>query len=209
VKKPTARAISTALGYNQLLDGNSVELLDEQGERLIATLTKSASEAGGALKRRIQRKLPVLKKMIAFAKLVPSDWNDHDRWIGHRTLALTQEGKAIHSLNLDVDIGPLLQIQKLVDSVNFAKRKGFPREMTGAELELLNLMGDPHGFDAITTPMALRVKVPSLNFFDSDGYDANAIVRGKTVAQLLSAIEDRVREGSDLPGAKQLLEALE
>lgn len=209
VKKPTARAVSTALGYNQLLDGNSVELLDEKGERLIAVLTKSASQASGALKRRIERKLPVLKKMIAFAKLVPSNWRDHDRWIGHRTLALTQEGKAIHSLNLDVDIGPLLQIQKLVDSVNFAKRKGFPRQMTGAELELLNLMGDPRGFDAITTPTALLTKVPSWNFFDADGYDANAIVRGKTVAQLLSSIEDRVKEGSDLPGAKQLREALE
>jgi hypothetical protein len=207
-KNPTAKAVSTALGYNQLLDGNSVELLDEHGEQFVAILTNSASKRGGALRRRIERKLPALRKMIAFAKLVPKNWSDHDRWIGHRTLALTQEGKAIHALNLDLDIGPLLQIQKLVDSVNFGKRNGFSRQMTGAELELLNLMGDPRGFDAITTPPDLQAKVPTWNFFDAPGYEANAIVRGKTVAQLLSAIEDRVREGSDLPGAQELREAL-
>ena len=134
VKKPTARAVSTALGYNQLLDGNSVELLDEQGERFIATLTKSASKASGALKRRIDRKVPVLKKMISFAKLVPSNWDDHDRWIGHRTLALTQEGKAIHSLNLDVDVGPLLQIQKLVELCELCQAKRLPATNDGSRI---------------------------------------------------------------------------
>ena len=208
VKKPSARAVSTALGYNQLLDGNSVEFLDEQGDKFVASLTKSASDARGIVNQRIEKKLPIVKRMIQFARLVPSDWNDHDRWIGHRALALTPEGLAIHSLNLDVDAGPLLQIQKLVDSVNFAKQRGFPRPMTGSELELLNLMGDPSGYDAIANSQELREIIPATNFFDASGYNSNAIVRDKTIATLLAAIDSHVKEGSDLPGAKQLREAL-
>ena len=208
IKKPSARAVSTALGYNQLLDGNSVELLAEQGDKFIASLAKSASDAHGMVGQRIEKKLPIVKRMIQFARLVPNDWNDHDRWIGHRTLALTSEGLAIHSLNLDVDVGPLLQIQKLVDSVNFAKQRSFPRPMTGSELELLNLMGDPSGYDAIANSQELREMVPAANFIDANGYSSNAIVRDKTVATLLAEIDSRVKEGSDFPGAKQLREAL-
>src|SRR5262249_50814608 len=38
--KPNARAVSTALGYNQLLSTNSVELLAEHGEQFVAALRR-------------------------------------------------------------------------------------------------------------------------------------------------------------------------
>ena len=57
----------------------------------------------GDSKEALQRKIAVLKSMIAFSRSVPDTWNDHDR------LANTEKGLGIHALNLDVDIGPLLQ----------------------------------------------------------------------------------------------------
>ena len=66
--------------------------------------------------------------MIAFAHSVPDAWNEH------QTLAGTSKGLAIHALNLDVDIGPYLQTQKLMDSVVFARRKGIAETLTAAEL---------------------------------------------------------------------------
>src|SRR5262249_15541591 len=41
--KPGSRAISTALGYNQLLNTNSVELLAEQGDQFLKTLNAKAA----------------------------------------------------------------------------------------------------------------------------------------------------------------------
>ena len=59
--------------------------------------------------------------MIGVARSVPDAWNEH------QALAGTSKGLAIHALNLDVDIGPYLQTQKLMDSVVFARRKGFAK----------------------------------------------------------------------------------
>src|SRR5262249_19617431 len=42
--KPGARAISTALGYNQLLATNSVELMAEKGDQFIKTLSAKAAQ---------------------------------------------------------------------------------------------------------------------------------------------------------------------
>jgi hypothetical protein len=39
--KPDARAISTAVGYNQLLNTNSVDLLAEQGDNFVAALSST------------------------------------------------------------------------------------------------------------------------------------------------------------------------
>src|SRR5262249_56219438 len=105
-----------------------------------------AGGLGGAEKGGIEGKIAVLRKMIGVARSVPDAWNEH------QALAGTSKGLAIHALNLDVDIGPYLQTQKLVDSVVFARRKGFPETLTAAELEMMNLTGDGNGFDMITMP---------------------------------------------------------
>ncbi|MFX4485946.1 hypothetical protein ABTA87_20585, partial [Acinetobacter baumannii] len=62
------RAISTAIGYNQLLTTNSVELLAEQGHEFIRALTDKVARTSGPARQALEHKLAVLKKMVAQAK---------------------------------------------------------------------------------------------------------------------------------------------
>ena len=197
-----ARAISTALGYNQLLTTNSVEILAEDGERFVAALAATAAQLPDDEKQALERKLAIVRKMISFAKSVPDDWNEHE------ALAQTQKGLAIHALNLDVDFGPLLQTQKLLNSVIFARRKGFTATLTAAELEMMNLTGDGNGFDMVTMPQDLRDKVPTANFFQAHGYADNPVARRNNVVSALIAATNAVMDREMVkPGAKELAAA--
>src|SRR3954447_2783232 len=69
--RPGSRAISTAVGYNQLLTTNSVELMAEQGHEFVKELTARVATLSGAQRTAMERKLAVLKKMVAFTKTVP------------------------------------------------------------------------------------------------------------------------------------------
>ena len=111
----------------------------------------------------------------------------------------------IHAAVLDRDIGPLLQTQKLLDSVVFARTKGYTRPLTAAELELMNFTGDGNGFDMVTMPQELREQVPTSNFFQRGGYERNPIARRTgTVAALFTSIETKMDRASQSPGAKEL-----
>ncbi len=107
--RPDARAISTALGYNQLLSTNSVELLAEKGDHFLRTLQAKATAASGEARAALQHKVAVLRSMVAVSRSVPDSWSAHGR------LAGAPKGLAIHALNLDLDVGPLLQVQKLLE----------------------------------------------------------------------------------------------
>jgi hypothetical protein len=197
-----ALAITTALGYNQLLSTNSVELLAEQGKQFIETLKSRAAEAPPAKKAALEKKIAVLQKMVTFARSVRDDWNVHER------LGRTPKGLAIHALNLDIDVGPLLQTQKLMNSINFARQRGYSTTLTAAELEMMNLTGDGSGFDMISMPQPMRGRVPTSNFFTQSGYENNPVARkNNTVAALLSATEAVMDRESQLPGAKELAAA--
>ena len=199
---PNAPAITTALGYNQLLSTNSVELLAEQGRQFIETLKSRAAEASGVRKAALEKKIAVLQKMVTFARSVRDDWNVHER------LGRTPKGLGIHALNLDIDVGPLLQTQKLMNSINFAKTRGYSAALTAAELEMMNLTGDGSGFDMVTMPQAMRAKVPTSNFFTQLGYEHNPVARkNNTVAALLSATDAVMDREAQLPGAKDLVAA--
>ena len=199
--KPGAHAISTALGYNQLLSTNSVELLAEHGDQFLAVLRRKAEGSNGPQKTALDRKIVILQRMIAFARTVPDEWGAHDR------LARTPQGLGIHALNLDIDIGPLLQTQKLLNSVTFARQK-FNRPLTAAELEMMNLTGDGNGFDMVTMPDAIRDRVPTSNFFQQGGYERTPVAgKNNTVAKLL-ARTDAIMDGeAALQGAKDLAAA--
>ena len=69
--RPGSRAISTAIGYNQLLTTNSVELMAEQGHEFVKALTEKAAGLSGAPRKAMDHKLAVLKKMVAFTRTVP------------------------------------------------------------------------------------------------------------------------------------------
>ncbi|MGO9574935.1 MAG: hypothetical protein ACLPTQ_11470, partial [Terriglobales bacterium] len=147
--------------------------------------------------------LAIVRKMIDFARSVPDDWNQH------QVLANTSKGLGVHALNLDVDVGPYLQTQKLMDSVNFARRKGFSGTLTAAELEMMNLTGDGNGFDMIVMPLAWRDQVPTANFFQRHGYADNPVAqRNNVVGKLIAATDARMDQEINKPGAKELAAAL-
>jgi hypothetical protein len=194
-----ARAITTALGYNQLLATNSIEILAEDGTHFLGDL--QARDARLPIDRQwaLANKIEILRRMIAFARSVPDAWGQHEM------LANTEKGLAVHALNLDIDVGPLLQTQKLLDSVVFARRKGFARTLSAAELEMMNLTGDGSGFDMVTMPLSWRDKVPTANFFQPSGYADNPVAqRNNTVAKLIAATNARMDEESRKPGAEEL-----
>jgi hypothetical protein len=199
----TARAITTALGYNQLLATNTVEIVAESGNQFVKNLLARAATLPDREKAALERKIAILRKMIAFAKSVPDDWNQH------QALAGTAKGLGVHALNLDVDVGPLLQTQKLMDSVNFARRKGFSETLTAAELEMMNLTGDGNGFDMITMPRDWRDRVPTANFFLKSGYRDNPVAqRNNVVAKLIAATDAHMDVELKKSGAKELAAAL-
>ena len=117
--RPGARAISPALGYNQLLSTNSVGLLAEHGDQFVHALGQKAEGLTGDAKVAMERKIEALRRMVAFSRTVPNVWSEHDNLAKN-----TAGGLGIHAANLDRDIGPLLQTQKLLNSVLFARSKG-------------------------------------------------------------------------------------
>ena len=197
--RPGSRAISTAIGYNQLLTTNSVELLAEQGHEFIKELTARAANLSGAPRKTMDHKLAVLKKMVAFTRTVPDTWSEHEK------LANTPQGWAVHAMVLDIDVGPMLQTHKLLTSVIFARAKGYNRPLSAAELEMMNLTGDGTGLDMVTMPQAMREQVPTSNFFQRGGYERNPVaIRHNTVAKLLAVTDERMDFNSSKPGAKEL-----
>ncbi len=194
-----ARAITTALGYNQLLATNTVEIVAEDGNHFLGDLQARAAQLPSDQKWTLANKIDVMRRMIAFARSVPDAWGQHE------ILASTEKGLAVHALNLDLDVGPLLQTQKLLDSIVFARRKGFARTLSAAELEMMNLTGDGNGFDMVTMPPPWRDKVPTANFFQPSGYADNPVAqRNNVVAKLIAATNARMDEESKKPGAEEL-----
>jgi hypothetical protein len=200
--RPGARAISTAIGYNQLLTTNSVELIAEQGPLFIKVLTQRAAALAGPARQAMDTKIAVLRKMTALAQQVPDEWAEHEK-IGD-----TPQGWAMHAMVLDVDVGPMLQTHKLLTSVKFARQKGYDRPLTAAELEMMNLTGDSTGLDMVTMPLDMREQVPTANFFQRSGYERNPVAsRNNTVAKLLAVTDARMDANSNLPGARELAAA--
>jgi hypothetical protein len=198
------RAITTALGYNQLLATNSVEILAEKGDEFVKQVLSKFALASGAEHQSVDGKIDVLRRMVAFARSVPDAWGQHE------ILANTPKGLAVHALNLDLDVGPMLQTQKLLDSIVFARRKGFSRTLTAAELEMMNLTGDGNGFDMVTMPLAWRDQVPTANFFRPSGYADNPVAqRNNVVAKLIAATDARMDEEIKKPGARELASYLQ
>jgi hypothetical protein len=197
--KPDSRAISPAMGYNQLLATNSVSLLAGHGEDFVKALTQKASALPPEARAALTRKIEILRRMIAQSRTVPNRWAEHDK------LANTPQGYGMHAAVLDRDIGPLLQTQKLLNSVLFARTRGVKRALTGAELELMNFTGDGNGIDMVAMPQDLREIVPTSNFFQQRGYERNPIARRTgTVAKLVADMDSRMDRYAQNPGAKEM-----
>jgi len=197
--RPDAHAISTAVGYNQLLTTNTVELLAEKGEHFVHVLTEKARALGGAERKAMEHKIAALRRMVALCRSVPDDWNEHEK------IANTEQGWGVHAMVLDIDVGPLLQTHKLLTSVLFAREKGVTRTLTAAELEMMNLTGDGTGLDMVTMPQPLREQVPTANFFQRGGYERNPVaVRHNTVARLFAVMNARMDSAQGAAGAREM-----
>jgi hypothetical protein len=195
-------AISTAIGYNQLLTTNTVELIAEQGDELLKELKAKAASLSGPARAAMAHKISVLTKMVALATSIPDEWAQHEK------MGDTPQGWAMHAMVLDIDVGPMLQTHKLLTSVIFAREKGYKRPLTAAELEMMNLTGDGTGLDMVTMPQAMREQVPTSNFFVRLGYERNPVaVHNNTVAKLLAVTDSWMDSHSALAGAKELAAA--
>ena len=187
------RAISTALGYAQLLAANSIDELVRYGDGFIARLNMLAAAPAASDERRAElvAKAASLRAMLKVARGVPREWADHVR------LASTPAGTGIHAINLDADIGPWLQAVKLKGLKDLAEKNGRP-VLTGAEIELMNLAGPRTGLDMME-PVAQTASTG--NFFSASAYWRNGIVRDKTAAELLVALDARMNDNLGRAGA--------
>ena len=199
---PRARAINTALGYNQLLNTNSVELMAEDGEQFVQALERKARGLTGSYRKILENKIRVVKAMIQFCRTVPDQWSEHDK------LANTPQGLGVHAMILDVDVGPLLQAQKLINSIVFARNRGYRGVLTAAELEMMNLTGDGNGLEIVMMPQPMRNQVPTANFFQQSGYGRNPVaIRNNVVAKLIAATDTKMDKEDKLQGARDLADA--
>jgi hypothetical protein len=178
------KAISSALGYAQLLHANSAGELVKHGEAFAQRLTAMAAAPGTSARRaaELKTKAGILRKMLRAARSVPNEWKAHQRF------ATTPSGLGIHALNLDADIGPWMQVLKLKALKDTAARHGYA-DLTGAEIELMNLAGPGTGLEMMTP---LGRNMPTPNFFSEGGYSRNPVVRDKTAAELLAALAARM-----------------
>lgn len=189
------RPISSAIGYAQLLHANSINELRKHGSKFIQRLDRMSKDANLSFERRsrIKRKLVGLSQMYRTVRRLPNKWSRHVAF------GRTEKGRGIHTLNLDGDIGPWMQVIKLRGIRDFAARKG-RNSLTSSELELMNLAGPGTGIEMMT---ALGRKMPTVNFFSRRAYNRNTIVRGKTALGLLRALEERMDYNVKRKGSKE------
>ena len=151
VSAKRTKAISAAVGYNQLLSTNSVAMVAQHGDHILGVLRAKERTLRGDAKIEMVRKINAVKRMIAYSHKVPQRWSDYNKLAKN-----TAGGIGIHAIVLDLDIGPVVQVQKLLNSVKFAHMKGYTRPLAAPELELMNLTGDwhrtRHGDDAGRIP---------------------------------------------------------
>ena len=176
------KPISSALGYAQLLHANSTGELVKNGEAFAQRLTAMAAVPGTPRAAELKAKADILRKMLRKARSVPNEWSAHQRF------AKTPPGLGIHALNLDAEVGPWLQVLKLKSLKDSAAARGRPN-LSGAEIELMNLAGPGTGLEMMTPPGR---QMPTSNFFSEGGYSRNPIVREKTAAELLATLEARI-----------------
>ena len=183
-RKPKGKAASTALGYAQLLSANSSATIALQGKIIAAKLAHMARQAKGGSAINLQLKSQTILRMHKDIKRYTRRRRRKNGWREYVAYGKTGKGHAIHALNLDADVGPMLQVLKLTRIRDAAARKGFMR-VTGAEMELMNLVGYGRGLEMMR-PVAHGAS--TANFLSRRGYFRNPVARGRTAAQLLEKL---------------------
>jgi hypothetical protein len=197
------KPISSAIGYAQLLSGNSVGELLRYGEGFARRLdAMAASDQSGVPWRSasLRRKAGIVRAMVADVKTVPDEWGVHVKFGG------TPKGMAIHALNLDADVGPWLQVIKLKGLKDTAASEAGRTALSGAEMELMNLAGPRTGLEMMTT---LGRTIPTPNFFSRGGYERNSVARDRIAGDLLLELGRRMELGLLKPGSIEFAAAFD
>ena len=196
------KPISTAIGYAQLLDANSVSELVKHGARFISRLEAMARARDIPNERALQLrdKASILRRMWADAKSVP------DSWPRHQAFAKTPQGQGIHAINIDGDIGPMLQAIKLLGLKEEAEKAGKTR-LSGCEMELMNLAGPGTGLEILLYPAGSAAPTP--NFFARRAYTVNKMAQNLTGSGLLSELDKRMDADIARPGAIEFAQAFD
>jgi hypothetical protein len=195
------KPLSSALGYAQLLHANSTSELVKHGDRFAKRLLAMAAAPGTppAQAEALRAKAAIVRRMLRAARSIPNEWGEHMRFAG------TPAGLGIHALNLDADVGPWLQVLKLRGLKDDADRAGRDN-LSGSEIELMNLAGPRTGLEMM---MPVAHNMPTANFFSEGGYYRNTIVREKTAAELLKALNDRMEVNVKKPGAVEFAQVFD
>lgn len=192
---------SLALGYAQLLPANTANVLRTHIDKLTAQLTAEAASAPAARAKALRAKAAVMRKMVAdMAAWVETYKGTKNNWLEYVTHGRTPNGLAIHALLLDLDVGPAMQVLKLLGIVDYAARRGITG-MDSSRLELINLVGDARGVEALT-PEARDAS--SANFFDRGGYERNPVGRDRSASGLLARLAEIIERNKQKCGAKLL-----
>ncbi len=191
--KRTGKPISSAMGYAQLLNANSIGELVKNGGDFLERLRAMARAASTPPERRkrLEEKIAALEKMIARVRRVKNEWGSHVAF------ARTLPGQGVHAINIDGDIGPWLQVIKLKGIKDLADRKGVTN-LDPTALELMNLAGPSTGLEMMTS---VGLKMPTVNFFARRGYYRNSVVRGRTSEGLMAALKERMDQNMKNSGA--------
>ena len=199
--KKTGRPISSALGYAQLLDANSVNELYKAGPDFVRRLETLASDPNASAQRRAQLKgkISAVKRMYANVRRIPFEWSRQQAY------AKTPEGMGVHALNIDGDIGPMLQAIKLKGLKDTADKVG-RTNLSGAEMELMNLSGPATGLEMM---QPAGRKAPTTNFFARRAYYVNKMVIGLDGAGLLAELDRRMDSAVKTPGSVEFAGAFD
>lgn len=199
--KKTGRPISSALGYAQLLDANSVNELYKAGPDFVRRLETMAAHPNVSAQRRAQLKgkISAVKRMYANVRKIPYEWSRQQAY------AKTPEGMGVHALNIDGDIGPLLQAIKLKGLKDTADKVG-RTNLSGAEMELMNLSGPATGLEMM---QPAGRKAPTTNFFARRAYYVNKMVIGLDGAGLLAELDRRMDSAVKTPGSVEFASAFD
>lgn len=199
--RKTGRPISSALGYAQLLDANSVNELYKSGATFIKRLEASARLPSVSRERAdaLDRKITALKAMYANVRRQPFEWGAQQRY------AKTPPGMGVHAINIDGDIGPMLQAVKLRGLIDVAAKAG-RTSLTGAEIEIMNLSGPATGLEMM---QPAGRKAPTTNFFARRAYYVNKMVIGLTGEGLLAELDRRMDQAVKTAGSVEFAEAFD
>lgn len=202
---PKGRPISTALGYAQLLAANTSAVLTEQGETFAKMLEFKAVLQQGERKKELLGKAALLRKMRKDVKIGIRKYKNRNNWREFVAFGKTKKGFAVHTLNLDADIGPMLQVYKLKKIVDVATRKGH-KNISAAQLELMNLVGYGRGLEMMR-PEAKGA--PTSNFFSRGGYERNPVARNNTAAGLLKKLGTIISKQKKKCGSVEFLDVFQ